>query len=729
MNDHLRLTLCASALALVYTTAGAQSASQAAEPSKDTPRTTTRVLVEGNAEDYKTPSPATTATKTETPVLLTPQSMQAVPRSVIQDQLALSIAEAIRNVSGAGLDFGFNGADMPITILRGFPSVSMSARGPMAGSASFYVDGTRIQGVPINMANVEQVEVIKGPASVLYGRSEPGGMVNIQTRQARAKAGASAELTVGSYGLARATLEGTGALTEDGAWLGRGALSWSTADSARRFVTNELGALSGEVIWQPSTQTRASTRLDVSRQQYLNDYGVPALGNRPARPGRDIPADAQYNDAPELSSNRVAALQFDLTQQLSTSWQLKAHAVVSRNSARQVDVTPYRINLADGSDCLATAGQLCRYYFSARPDLEGRTTQGNVDLIGKLATGEIKHTILVGVDAYRFKADATSYFQFLPSIDIRNPVYGQAGRLDPAQAFPSPEQTRSRWVGVYVQDQVDFGNGLHLVGALRHERNNARYGDPTSQPNADSYTTPRLGVVWAIAKDQSVYAQAQDSVAANNGRNLRGDALPAERARQLEIGHKIELFDGRLASTVALYELTKRNLSNYFPSADPAFAGRFDTSTVGEARSRGLEWDASGQLTRNLALIASYAYTDTEVTRDLFFKGTKLPNAARHTGSVWARYAFGSGISGGVGVFGQSQRQGDQGNTFQLPGYARVDAMLAYRFKLGTNAAQLQLNVNNLFDRLYYTGSHQFVQDWIAVGAKRNAALTLRVDM
>jgi iron complex outermembrane receptor protein len=687
-----------------------------------------RIVIEGQRDDYKAPTPSSTATKTDTPLLRTPQAMQIVPRAVIQDQVATSIAEIVRNVSGVGLDFGFNGSDLPLTILRGFPSVSMSARGPMAGSASFYSDGTRLQGVPVNVTNVENVEVIKGPASVLYGRSEPGGMINVQTRQAKATPAVSAELTIGSFDFARGLIEATGPLSADQTWLGRAAISYSTADSDRRFVTNQLGALSGELVWQPSAATRASVKLDSSRQKYRNDYGVPALGDRPAQPGRDIPADAQYNDAPDLSTNRVNALQFDLTQQLSTAWQIKTHALVSQSRAAQVDITPYRLDFATFDDCLATSGQLCRYYFSARPDLKSDTTQANVDLIGKLESGGIKHTLLLGVDTYHFNADATSYFQFLPAIDIRNPVYGQAGRLDPAQASATPEQTRSRWLGMYVQNQMDLGNGVNLSASLRHERNSARYGDPATQPNKDSYTTPRLGLLWAFAPNQSVYAQYQDSVAANNGRNLRGDALPAERAKQVEIGHKMEVFGGQLASTVALYQLTKRNLSSYAPSTDPAFVGQFETSAIGEARSRGLEWDVSGQLTRQLALIGSYAYTDTEVTEDPVFKGKKLANAARHTASVWARYQFKAGWSAGIGVFGQSQRQGDQGNTFQLPGYARVDAMAAYRFALAGAKATLQFNVDNLLDRLYFTGSHQFVQDWVAVGAPRTAKATLRLD-
>jgi iron complex outermembrane recepter protein len=133
-------------------------------------------------------------------------------------------------------------------------------------------------------------------------------------------------------------------------------------------------------------------------------------------------------------------------------------------------------------------------------------------------------------------------------------------------------------------------------------------------------------------------------------------------------------------------------------------------------------------VTNRLSLIASYAYTDTEVTEDPTYQGKLLANVARHTASVWARYAIDSQWTVGSGVFAQGQRQGDSGNTFQLPGYARVDAMVAYRFGLGASKASLQFNLDNVFNKKYFTGSHQFVQDWIKLGNPRTAKLTLRMD-
>ena len=177
---------------------------------------------------------------------------------------------------------------------------------------------------------------------------------------------------------------------------------------------------------------------------------------------------------------------------------------------------------------------------------------------------------------------------------------------------------------------------------------------------------------------------------------------------------------------MALYQLTKRNLANYvFSSTSPT---GFDIITVGEARSRGLEWDLAGRINDKLSILASYAYTDADVTKDSFVQGARLPNVARHSGSTWLRYSLTDQWNLGGGVFFQGSREGDQANTFQLPGYARFDAMLGYRFDLGEQRASLQLNINNVFDKRYYTGSHQFVTDWIAPGDPRSVALTFRIE-
>ncbi len=694
----------------------------AAEPSATEPasaqsatETLDAVEVVGARPSYQAP-PSRTATKTDTPTLRTPQNVQVVPRAVLEDQNALNIADAVRNVAGTGADFGFNGGSLPLLIVRGFPTVSMSAQG--STTSSYFFNGTKVQGLPVAMSDIESVEVVKGPASVLYGRPEPGGLINIVTRQPQAERGFSASATGGSFGLLQGSAEAFGALDRDQRWQGRVAMSHDDNASNRDFVEDRLSAFSAALSWVPSDRTRLSFGLEHSRQRYRNDYGIPAIGDRPA----DIDRDHQFNEGGPLSRQDNTVARIDLAQTLSERWTLNVHALALDQDGAQYDLIPS--TFFSGQAGLIATGRIDRLY-NYEPQRERRLYQLNADVVGKLSTGTVDHTLLIGADAYRdrFDSRATGFVPG-PSIDIRDPAYGQAPPLDLDTVPLFDQEGRTRWTGVYVQEQIALGNGVELIAGVRHDRSSARFGAPGTRANEQSFTTPRLGAVWQFAADQSVYAQFQEGVSANNGRNLAGESLDSEQARLYEIGHKFQANGGRLTSTLALYQLTKRNLANYVPD----ISGFFDTVAVGEARARGLEWDVSGQLTDRLALIASYAYTQSEVTRDENFVGKRLPNVPRHSGSVWARYAPGERWTFGGGIFAQGGRAGDQGNTFMLPGYARIDAMAAYRFPLGNAKGQLQLNVNNLFDREYFTGSHQHVTDWNQPGAARTVLATFRVD-
>ncbi len=708
-SETLRRPALALSLTMLATAAAAQADAQTAA---ELPK----VEITGSAPPYQAP-PTAVGTKTDTPVLLTPQSLQVVPRAVLNEQKALTLTDAIRNVAGTGSDFGFNGSAQPLLMLRGFQTESMTAMGAMSGGSSYYVNGIKMKGVPINMANVDSVEVVKGPTSVLYGRAEPGGLINVVPRALSATPVASIEQTVGQYGLSRTVLEGGGALNDDKTVLGRANLSRDRAKSNRDFVENRLDALNLALAWVPDADRRVALTLDHHAQKYRNDFGIPAEGSRPA----DLPRERQYNDAPELSKFDSDTISLDAMTRLTAAWVLKGRAVSMRAKTREVDVWPYRVDLGMAPTPTDTCADsvplttLCRYYYYARPDGRVALDQATVDLHGALLLGGRPHKLLFELERYQARKTGPVVLAQVSSVDVRNPVFGTTPRVDETGAMPMDIQDLQRWTSALVQDQIDLGDGWHGVLALRHDRTQAIYSmDPAETPNSQSFTSPRVGVVWALAPRDTVYAQFQDSVAANNG-----GTLAAERARQIELGWKQAALDGRFNTTVAVYQLVKRNRADY--SLFPVIV------TTGEARSRGLEVDALGQVSPQLAMMASYAYLDAVVTEDAVYQGTRLANAARHSGSLWARWMFDAEWAAGAGVFFQSQRQGDQANSFQLPGYGRVDAMASWAFKTGTGKGTLQFNLKNVFDKLYFSGSHQFVKDWIQPGPPRTASLTLNL--
>lgn len=338
------------------------------------------------------------------------------------------------------------------------------------------------------------------------------------------------------------------------------AASHYTADSIRDFVEDRLSSFTGSLAWVPDARTNVTATLDYSDNRYRTDYGIPTVGNRPA----DLPWSRQYNDSPYLSSAKTTSFKLDASHQFNDAWQVKGRVLSLRSDTSEMDIAPYRMDMGmamlPSQTCPGTGDPMCRYYFGVRPDGRYKVDQVNVDLTGKFQTGGIGHTVLVGFDTYRTKKTGTTYTQQVDSVSVYNPSLGNTPGLDPMMSMPQDYDDHSRWTSFYVQDQLALGNGVFLTGALRHDRTNAVFGMPGTEPNKQSFTTPRLGAVWQFAPNQSIYAQYQDSVAANNGRDtVTGAALDSERARQIEIGHKIELFDGKLSSTVALFELTKRN--------------------------------------------------------------------------------------------------------------------------------------------------------------------------
>lgn len=676
-----------------------------------------RVEVTGTAQPYQAP-PTSAATKTDTPILLTPQSLQVVPRAVLNDQKALTLSDAVRNVAGVGTDFGFNGSAQPLLILRGFQTTSMTASGNMSGMSSYFVNGVKVVGVPLNMANVDSVEVVKGPASVLYGRSEPGGLVNVVPKALSAETRLGLEQTIGQYGFSRTVIEGGGALNAEKTLLGRASLSYEKGGSNRDFVVNKLGAFSGTLAWVPDADTRVALTVDHNAQKYRNDFGVPADGNRPA----NLPRTRQYNDSPDLSSMTSDSVLLDAQAKVAPNWTVKGRVVSMRAKTHEVDVWPYRENYglaAETCDNSAGMNRLCRYYFYVRPEGHLKLDQATVDLIGDVQIGGLQHKLLAEVDHYSTRKTGDLYFTQINSVDVFSPLLGSAAPLD--TSFPLPVDDHSKWTSLTLQDQVAFGGGWHGVLALRHDRTEALFSlVPGTPSNKQSFTTPRVGVVWEFMPNQTLYAQYQDAIAANNGRDSNGVALEAERARQVEAGWKQVALDGRLNTTVAVYQLVKRHRAYFFPDGT--------VTAIGEARSRGLEVDMIGQLSAQLSLMASYTYLDAVVTKDPTYKGTRLANTARNAGSVWGRWMFDEQWAAGGGVFFQGQRQGDNANSFQLPGYARVDAMVSYGFKAGGSKGLVQFNLKNVFDKVHYSGSHPLVKDWIQPGAPRTASVTLRLD-
>ncbi|MGH8655668.1 MAG: TonB-dependent siderophore receptor [Gammaproteobacteria bacterium] len=302
---------------------------------------------------------------------------------------------------------------------------------------------------------------------------------------------------------------------------------------------------------------------------------------------------------------------------------------------------------------------------------------------------------------------------------IFNPTYGS---VDLSFRTPGTDnfvfKSAEEWYGVYFQDQLKFFDGqVQVLGGGRYDW--TKYGtlccnisvadNDVDNTISEKSFSPRVGVVYHPWQWLSLYGNYVESFGTNNGRSATGEPFDPEGATQYEAGIKTELWEGRFSSTLAFFHLTKENIL----TADITTLDRFDSIAIGEARSQGIELDLSGQLTDSLSLIASYAYTDTRITQDdRGNEGHRLPNVPDHSGSAWLKYELLEspvrGLSLGTGVFLASQREGDNENSFELPGYVRWDAMATYRFNVGKSRLTAQVNVNNILDKEYFEHSDTF---------------------
>lgn len=391
---------------------------------------------------------------------------------------------------------------------------------------------------------------------------------------------------------------------------------------------------------------------------------------------------------------------------------------------------------------------LDRNLFFQATDYESYAT--NLDLTGKLDLWGTPHEVLVGFDYYRLSNEYRASGDFQNgdpalAIDIFNPTYGVVDPVlfrEELLPFPFFDKTKEDWYGVYFQDHLTLWNKLHILGGDRYDWATTGGGssslsfaeaEAAIRERKDEEFSPRVGLLYQPWSWLGVYGNWAQSFGTNNGISATGETLPPQTGEQYEAGIKTELFDQRLTATLAFYHLTNQNIL----TPDFSTPSLTDSAPIGEARSQGIELDAAGQITENLSVIGNYAFTDARVTKDFAgLQGKRLENVPEHSGSLWLRYDVnGAGTDGFTfrfGVFAAGQREGDANNTFQLPGYARLDALAAYRWKLGPSRVTAQLNIRNLLDKEYFESSDPFanVHPRLSVfpGAPLTAIGSVRVE-
>jgi len=660
---------------------------------------------------------ATAATKTDTPIMETPVAVQVVPRAVMQDQQAVQVGDAVKNVSGVFQGFTWGGFAEEFMI-RGFNT-----------SYANYLDGFRWPSSRLATANAERIEVVKGAAANLYGRIQPGGMINVVTKRPQATPYYALEQQFGSYDLYRTTADATGAINKDGSLMYRLNLEYLSRNSFRDFAYTDRVFVAPSLTWKVSDRTQLDLDFIHSDENTLEDHGVVAstVTRRPV----DIPI-SRFLGEPSMdkSNTKLYNTAVTLNHAFSDSWKMNARFnYLKRDVVDLQHAAPGALNLATGT--------LTRNFYG--PTSTGDSYGGTVNLNGKFSTWGVKHDVLGGWDFYSLDT-ALSTWQLAPAnvgtINIYQPVYGRSGvnlATTPKNFFQSQSMY---WNGVYFQDQITLFDKLHILGGGRYDWAYQASGNASgitksvddAQANLrgvdNQQFSPRVGLLYQPWDWLSLYGNFVESLgSANTATGVGGTVLGPETAEQYEAGFKTEFFDKRLISSVAFYQLTKKNMT--VPIAGTAFS-----EAIGEARSEGVEIDVTGKITDAVSLIATYAYTDASILKGSN-EGKRLWNVPRNAGSFWAKYDFQQaavrGLSVGTGVYLQSQREGDAANTFELPGYGRLDALVKYKLPIAKAKTTLQFNVENLLDHQYYVSTNNS-NTFINPGSPRTFMGSVKVE-
>ncbi|MCC5604890.1 TonB-dependent siderophore receptor [Nostoc favosum] len=649
------------------------------------------LVVTGEQDGYNVPN-ASTATRTDTPLRDIPQSIQVVPRQVLEDRGIRDELEAIETVSGV-LDSDTRGIEAGISniAIRGFSSSFSSSIRLRDGLPSEF----RQSFIPIGA--IEQVEVLKGPASVLFGALEPGGVVNFVTRRPLAEPYYRIGFEAGNYGLYQPSIDFSGPLTEDGSVLYRLIAAYQGGGDFKDSTPLQDQKISITPSMTFRFGDRTNLNLYYEYGKFRTDSDVePLLSDGSLIPSNFYP---YYFSLADLETHRVG---YTLNHQFNDSWQLR-HSLSTTFGTFQNQAIYYTSVLEDRfvSDFFA---------YDSVSTVDKYT--GLVDLVGKFNTGSISHQLVAGFDFNR----EVSYFWFddslgaldLPPLDILNPNYDV-----PLPEIPPARLTNfgvSQSYGVYLQDQIAFTDNLKMLIGGRYDWISSDTGliDGDRAIQTNGAFSPRIGLVYQPSKNVSLYTSYSQSFRPSIGRNPDNDPFEPTRGTQYEVGVKADFLDGRLSATLAAYNLTRTNVLTTDP--DPELARQGFQVQVGEQRSRGIELDVTGEILPGWNIIAAYALTEAEVIEDNSIPsavGNRLTGIPQHQASLWTAYTIQEGdlqgVGFGLGLFYVGERQGDLENSFRVGDYLRTDAALYYR-RNGFNAA---INVRNLFN-IDYVSSVNF---------------------
>ncbi|MBF8743399.1 TonB-dependent siderophore receptor [Pseudomonas guariconensis] len=640
------------------------------------------------------------ATRTDTALHETPQSVSVVPKDVLEDTAATRLQDGLDYAGGVGRANNFGGQGLTTFTVRGFTT------------GEFYRNGFPInRGYPNapDANTVERLEVLRGPATSLYGRGDPGGTFNAVSKQPLAEP----KVTLGSQfddqGMHRATLDATGPLSEDGRLAYRLNLLGEGGETFRDDVETERYDVAPVLSWQVNDTTRIVFEGDFMRNNHPLDRGLTRLPTQRGTASRDTNIWEKGTDNLLHNDNNMAQLRFE--HQLNDDWTLGG-------GMQWLDGT-LKGNAVEANKLQADGRTLGRNFNYRKLEWTDRDYQLN--LTGHFDTAGFAHTLLTGIEyedydyqsiIRRSAGGETDY-----PIDIFDPVLGQP-RPALTRTTTNDKENLKTWAA-FIQDQVALTERLKVLAGLRFERFEHQYDNylpgAADWTAADNAVTPRLGVIYDLTDTVAVYANTARSFKPNSGASRQGQGFDPEKGKSYELGVKWEALDRQLSVDAAIYHIVKENVLANDPQ-DPT--GTYKVA-AGEVRSRGLDITVAGNITPEWRMIGGYAYVDAEVTKDTSLPdGTRLANIPRNSFSLLNTYEFQDGLAKGLGL-GMGVKYIDDragqtaATTYTMQQYTVVDLLAFYQVN---EHVRLNLDLKNLFNKEYDEGAFN---NYVYPGAPR----------
>ncbi|WP_434729381.1 TonB-dependent siderophore receptor [Pseudomonas soli] len=641
-----------------------------------------------------------TATRTDTDIRDTPQSIEVVPAQVLKDLNTTRIDRALDFAGGVSRQNNFGGLTFLNYSVRGFTTGELYKNGFAVNRGSYSAPDT---------SGIERIEVLKGPAASLYGRGDPGGLVNIVSKRPQAETFSTVNLSAGSWDRYRGTLDANAPLDSQGNLLGRVNLAVEDNGSFRDHVNSERRIVSPSLSWQLSPDTRLLLDTEFSRTESVFDRGIPAVNGQVGSVQRSAFM-GEPNDGKIRNDNQTVDLA--LEHFLDDNWKLRLANHYTQGTLK-----------GNSSEPQALVGNTLTRFYRER-DFEWNDNITQAELHGQFELLGWQHQSLIGLEYENYRnsqkypqsATLASY-----GLDIRNPVYGKP---KPALTRANDFFERTESHALNLQDQIAFSERLRgLVGVRleRIEQTSQNRSSGISNSQAKDVATPRVGLLYQLTPQVGVFANASTSFKPNTI-GTQGQVYKPEKGLGYETGLKLDLFDSRLGATVALFHIDKENVITTDALGESIAAGK--------ARSQGLDLQFSGQLSEAVRVIGAYAYIDAEVTKGdaSLPKGSDLLGIARNSGSVMGVYEFQNGALRGSDLGAAfnyvGERSGQAGSAFTLPSYSTVDLLAHYK---ASEQVTVGLNLNNLFDRKYYERSYN--SSWVLPGEPRNVSVSLTLSL